>query len=111
MELVVEEFVGQREVVLTVMDQFLDNVRGQLKTMADALADGRGELIAREAHAIKGGAANLTAHRLSQTAKTLEEQAKAGQWDHLGQTLARLQSDADQLQCYMADWLAANQPG
>ncbi len=69
---VLEEFDGDEEFLKEVLDGFFDNVKNQIITIEQALNDGDSETVRKEAHAIKGGAANLTADELSRIAFELE---------------------------------------
>ena len=73
-----EEFEGNREFLTGLLEKFLDNVRAQLGTLREALDRADAEILRREAHAIKGGAANLAAAELSSAAAELEKTAKSG---------------------------------
>jgi len=68
----VQEFEGDEDFLREVIQGFLDTVDGQLLVLEQALAVGNAETVAREAHAIKGGAANLTADSLAAAAHELE---------------------------------------
>ena len=72
------EFEGNREFLMGLLERFLENVRSQLGTIRDALDRADAEILRREAHAIKGGAANLAAAELSSAAADLEKTAKSG---------------------------------
>lgn len=68
----VEEFEGDTEIVLQVLEEFIVVVKKQIKKMRLALKRGDMDLIRQECHSIKGGAANLTAGNLSQIAHDIE---------------------------------------
>jgi two-component system, sensor histidine kinase and response regulator len=72
------EFEGNREFLTGLLERFLENVRNQLGTIREALDRADAEILRREAHAIKGGAANLAAVELSLAAADLEKTAKSG---------------------------------
>ena len=72
------EFEGNREFLSGLLERFLESVRNQLGTIREALDRADAEILRREAHAIKGGAANLAAAELSSAAAELEKTAKSG---------------------------------
>ncbi len=72
----VEEFEGNREIVLEVLEEFIAIVKKQIKNMRSALSRGDMDFIRQECHSIKGGAANLTADKLSQIAHGIEAACK-----------------------------------
>jgi len=74
----VEEFGGDETFLLQVIDGFLTNLGVQTKIIYQALRDNDTKVIMREAHSIKGGAANLTAEDLASIANQLDQTAKAG---------------------------------
>ncbi|MBE9541160.1 MAG: Hpt domain-containing protein [Proteobacteria bacterium] len=63
---------------MEVLEGFLDNVRAQIETIHQAISNGDAEVVWKEAHSIKGGAANLTANELSSVAIELENIGKSG---------------------------------
>ncbi len=82
-----EEFEGNREVLRGLLERCLENVRAQLDTIREALGRADAEILRREAHAIKGGAANLAAAELSSAAAELEKTARSGS---LGEALGEV---------------------
>ncbi len=69
----VEEFQGDEAFLRKVLLGFFENVDKQAVRIRQAIADDDSETVRREAHAIKGGAANLLAIPLSEAARQLEE--------------------------------------
>jgi PAS domain S-box-containing protein len=86
-----EEFDGNREFLTGLLEKFLENVRAQLGTIRKALDRADAEILRREAHAIKGGAANLTAAELSSAAAELEKTAKSGSLGEAPEGLVKLE--------------------
>ncbi len=74
----VEEFGGDAEFLMEVVEEFLENVSAQIETVKRAILRGEHEVIRTEAHSIKGGAANLTADNLSKVAYELETAGESG---------------------------------
>jgi two-component system, sensor histidine kinase and response regulator len=67
-----EEFGGDQAFLNEVLSAFLRKVDEQLGVLQQAIEAGDPEVVRKEAHAIKGGAANLTAAALSAAAHDLE---------------------------------------
>jgi PAS domain S-box-containing protein len=88
----VEEFAGQAEMVVTVVEGFVAEVEQQLPAMRQAVEAGDVATVRAEAHKIKGGAANLTADPLSSAAAALESLAKANQCAELAVALDEVES-------------------
>ncbi|MBI9089069.1 MAG: response regulator [Desulfobacterium sp.] len=93
----VEEFDGDRELVLEILSGFLAIAKGQVSTMEKALEHQERDVIRREAHAIKGGAANLTADRLADLAHELEKDPSPDALARLDNEIKRLADHADTL--------------
>ena len=101
-EKAVREFCGDAQLVETVVRQFLQKVAEQITMLRQAVADGDAETVAREAHKIKGGAANLTAEPLAQAAAQLEAQAKLARLDGIGVFLEQFEQEFLTLKGYVA---------
>ncbi len=97
-----EEFMGQEAVLRNVLIQFQETVTGQLVAITRALADQDGETVRKQAHAIKGGAANLTADPLSRIASRLEEIGASGRLAEGRQVLEELSAEFARLGLYLA---------
>jgi signal transduction histidine kinase/DNA-binding response OmpR family regulator/HPt (histidine-containing phosphotransfer) domain-containing protein len=94
------EFEGDRPFLMEVLGGFISNVKGQITTMKKAISDGDQEVLAREAHSIKGGAANLCADDLSQVAFRLETIGKSGTLAEGAEVLERMEGELLHLEKY-----------
>ena len=92
-ERAVQEFEGDKEFLMEVLEGFLGNVGTQIGTIRRAISDGDAETVRREAHSIKGGAANLTADALSEIAFELENIGKSGVLEQGFETLKKLEQE------------------
>jgi signal transduction histidine kinase/DNA-binding response OmpR family regulator/HPt (histidine-containing phosphotransfer) domain-containing protein len=88
-----KEFEGDRQLLEEVLVEFVAAVRCQLPVLGAALAAGDAERVQREAHSIKGGAANLTADGLSRAARELEHIGNSGTLDGGQDALERLAAE------------------
>lgn len=70
------EFENDTELLNSLMNDFLKNTNSQLNIMKISFENQDFEIIQRESHGIKGGAANLCAMPLSNAAKALEMACK-----------------------------------
>ena len=100
-EVAVEEFEDDRQFLMEVLEGFLDNVRVQIETMRHAISDGDAQAVRKEAHSIKGGAANLTADKLSSIALELENIGKSGPLQGGIGCLERLEKEFSRLEDYV----------
>ena len=97
-----EEFEGDRKFVMDVLEDFLDNVRVQIGSINKAISDGDAEIVRKEAHSIKGGAANLCADELSKIAFQLENIGKSGDLEGVIEVLERLEKEFSRLDVYVS---------
>ena len=99
----IEEFEGDEEFLVEVVDGFLENVRSQIGTIRQAISEGDTEVVRKEAHSIKGGAANLTADELSGVAFNLEKIGKSGSLEKGMKALGRLEKEFHCLETYVGN--------
>lgn len=91
------DFGGNQALLDQALEQFIQTVEAQADLMREALQRGDRETVRREAHRIRGGAANLTAYPLAAIAGRLESLAKEGDpsdalrtWDDFQHEFQRL---------------------
>jgi len=75
------EFDEDRDFVKELAAGFVDRVGEQVRIIRTALEEGDAHAVRREAHSIKGGAANICAYKLSAAARDLESAGKSGSLD------------------------------
>jgi CheY-like chemotaxis protein/HPt (histidine-containing phosphotransfer) domain-containing protein len=107
-EKAVEEFMGKEDILMSVLKVFLDNVGDQIETIRQAISEGNVVVVGKEAHSIKGGAANLTADDLSRRAFDLENIAKSGILEGGVEAFERLENDFFNLKSYAEDKFITN---
>jgi HPt (histidine-containing phosphotransfer) domain-containing protein len=93
-----EEFEGDKEFLVKVLNGFLENVSAQTGTIRRAISDGDAEVVRREAHSIKGGSAILTADTLSAIAFKLERTGLSGDLEGSLETLELLEKEFKRLE-------------
>ena len=98
----IEEFEGDEEFLMEAMGEFFENVTSQIGVMRQAISDGDGEVVRREAHSIKGGAANLIADELSGAAFELEKIGKSGMLEGSMDVLEKLEREFFRLEHFVA---------
>jgi CheY-like chemotaxis protein/HPt (histidine-containing phosphotransfer) domain-containing protein len=101
-EKALKEFVGNKTVLMKVLNGFVENARGQIGILRQAITDGDADRVRREAHSIKGGAANLTAVELSRTAFEMENIGKSGSMERGIGVLKRLEKELNSLDVYIS---------
>ncbi len=92
-EKAVKEFEEDRDFLMEVIEGFLSNVKAQIGIIRQAITDGDAEVVRKESHAIKGGAANLCAGKLSGIAFDLEKIGKSGNLKTAAEALERLEKE------------------
>jgi two-component system, sensor histidine kinase and response regulator len=94
------EFEGDEDFFLDVLKQFLMKVKKQIEILRQAIFEENFEVVRKEAHSIKGGAAELAASRLSDLASGLEEMGKANGLENGMSVLGELEEEVQQLLKY-----------
>jgi CheY-like chemotaxis protein/HPt (histidine-containing phosphotransfer) domain-containing protein len=87
------EFMGKTDILFGVLHEFVRNAGTRINAIHQAVESVDYRLIASEAHAIKGAAANLTADALAHWATELEEAAQERQPQRAGELANRLEQE------------------
>lgn len=101
-EKALNEFVGNKSVLMRVLHGFVENAKGQIGIIRQSITDGDAERVMGEAHSIKGGAGNLTADELSRVAFEMENIGKSGALENGTKVLKRLEKELDRLDAYIS---------
>lgn len=89
----IQEFMGEKEILYDVLQKFVTSAGFQIDTIRQAVNGVDYRVIASEAHAIKGAAANLTADKLAGLASDLELAAEARQSNLTGELAEKLEQE------------------
>ncbi len=92
-EKAIEEFEGDKQLLSEVLNEFIKGVGEQIETIREAISHGDTETVTKEAHAIKGGAANITAMALSKIAHELEIKGKNKDLNGTGEIIVGLERE------------------
>ena len=95
------EFMGEKEVLYGLLKEFTAKVRSQIKAIQRAIPSLDFKEIAKEAHSIKGGAANLTANMVAGIAAALEKAAGLQQVELAAHLAGELEEKLQQLENYL----------
>ena len=95
------EFMGEEEILNGILNEFIANVRSQIRSIHQSFLSLDFTEIAKEAHSIKGGAANLTANKVAGMASALEKAADLQQVDLVKQLADELEAQFQQLENYL----------
>jgi len=96
-ESVLDEYDGDREFMMEVLNDFLKQVEKQVGIIREAITEQDSEQVRKEAHAIKGGSGLLTANDLSGVALELENIGKSGSLEGSKEVLERLEREFQRL--------------
>jgi HPt (histidine-containing phosphotransfer) domain-containing protein len=92
---------GDKEFLVEMLSEFLDFSKTQLENIVHAIETQDAQILAREAHSIKGASANLGAEAISKVALELELCGKAQHLDNAKNLLDQLTDQIRQLDEYM----------
>lgn len=92
-----ENLGGDPELYQELFEFFLDLVPAQLDDLGAAVQAGDIPSVDLQAHAMKGGAANVGAVRVAEASRALEVLAKAGSLDGAEQLFDRIRAEFDDL--------------
>lgn len=101
-EKAIAEFEGDEQFFLGVLKDFFTDLKKQIKTIGEALLTGNAEVVSKEAHAIKGGAADVTAGRLSSLAHELEKIGKTSMLAEAKSANEALRKELSRLEAFAA---------
>jgi CheY-like chemotaxis protein/HPt (histidine-containing phosphotransfer) domain-containing protein len=103
-----ERVFGDREILERILEQFTTTMPSCLEALTAALEQGDGQALEREAHRLKGSAANLSADRIAADALRLEQMGREGNLAGGKQALGVLNEDVARLEAYVGhiDWSA-----
>ena len=97
------EFMGEKEVLYSLLEEFTEKVRSQLSAIQEAILSQDYKSVARQAHSIKGGAGNLTADNVAGVASDLEKAAVRQQGELTRHLVDLLEEKFQQLETFLQD--------
>ena len=105
MDQALEEFDNDQEFLREVIFDFLQNLKQQITIMRRAIGANDLKTLKQEAHAIKGGAANLTAGKLTKAARELEQAADPEEGNNLAPLLEKIEREYESLALFIRGFL------
>ena len=97
-----ERLGGREEMIGRFVDMFTKNVAGYMEQLQSGIECSNGEQIRIQAHTIKGAAANIAAHRIRETAVTMETCAREGRVADAAGLLQQLKDDLNTFQHHVS---------
>lgn len=92
-----KRLMGDEDLMGTIIDGFLADMPGQIKTLTDAVKDGIIDIAVEQAHKIKGAAGNISAFALQRVAHSIEVAGKKGDLKSLECLIIELELQFSQL--------------
>jgi HPt (histidine-containing phosphotransfer) domain-containing protein len=103
------------ELIADLVELFLADYPARLEDLKSAFAAGNHEAVRRVAHTLKGGASNLCALRVTESARALEAAIRTGDVEHLSarvdQLVGAVEELASVLRGLQAERVADQTPG
>lgn len=99
-QVALEEYEGDKDYLMELLNGFLDEVRGQIEIIRQAISDENAEVVRKQAHSIKGGSSILTAHDLSEVAYQLQTVGESGDLEEGTKVLESLEKEFHRLEAY-----------
>jgi len=108
LEKAIAEFEGDKQLLSEVLEGFTKKVGEQIGAIRKALSFGDAETVKKEAHAIKGGAANISAMPLSRVAYELESKGKSHELNGAGEITDSLEKEFEALKRFIQEHFQEN---
>ncbi len=96
-EKALERVMGDKPFLETMLNEFADTLPDRIETLRLAIEDQDVEMLARQAHSLKGAAANLSVDGISAAARQLEEIGSNGNLAECRQNLDKCRQNLDKL--------------
>ncbi len=84
-----------------LIELFINTGAADFQKIREGMASSDADQVMRSAHTIKGAAGNLGLMDVSETAKTIEENANNHQLDGLGDTIDTLKTQFDAIEAFV----------
>ena len=97
-----ERLGGREEMIGRFVSMFSNNVTGYMEQLQSGIENSNSEQIRIQAHTIKGAAANIAAHRIRETAVTMETYAREGRINEAAGLLQQLKDDLNAFQHHVS---------
>jgi CheY-like chemotaxis protein len=90
-------FEEDRESIKKIFDAFMEDIPQTMEDIQKAMSIGDTELLSRKAHFIKGGAGNIGANILRETASALEKAAEDGNIEKAGKLYKKMEYELNRV--------------
>jgi len=100
-ETALNRFDGDKEFYKKMLEEFFNYMPKQLEKLSEAVQKGDAKVVEREAHSVKGGAGNLAASSLADSALQVELSARAGDSASAKEMITKLETEFHRLEEYI----------
>ena len=107
LEVALEEF-GDIDIIKKITKEFISNVESQCLSIQENIKIENYDVVRREAHSIKGGAATLEAVPLSNSAKIIEEICKEENFDYIDNAFQNFLCEFELFKLFVQQYLFNN---
>jgi HPt (histidine-containing phosphotransfer) domain-containing protein len=94
---------GGSELLIILVDMFLERYPGQLSEIQKAIAQNDGKKLERLAHGLKGSASNLSAKAVADAAMVLEEIGQKGDVKQAEESYEKLKNQVEKLRLFFEE--------
>jgi PAS domain S-box-containing protein len=98
--------MGDEELVKEICAGFLEDIPGQMQSLREYIERCDASSAGRQAHTIKGAAANVGAMALNAVALNMEKAAKAGRWDETAVLMPEMERQFDIMKKHVEEELS-----
>jgi CheY-like chemotaxis protein/HPt (histidine-containing phosphotransfer) domain-containing protein len=102
----IKRAMGDKEFLKKMLEQFTMSMPVQVQALKAAIEEGNAEILQREAHTLKGSAANLSADNIAAAALRLEQMGREKDLTAGEQTFGELEAELTRFEAYLGriDW-------
>jgi len=102
----IKRAMGDKEFLKKMLEQFTMSMPVQVQALKAAIEEGNAEILQREAHTLKGSAANLSADNIAAVALRLEQMGREKDLTAGEQTFGELEAELTRFEAYLGriDW-------
>jgi HPt (histidine-containing phosphotransfer) domain-containing protein len=95
------DLFGDREEVRDLFDEYFSELPSRIEALRTGIATSTTEMVNHAAHALKGSSASLGAIQVTETARIIEESARANSLEGTGTAVDRLETELALLRAWL----------
>ncbi len=102
--------LGDAELLVELVELFVDDAQSQLPALRDAFEKGDAEAIERTAHTLKGSSGNMGALRMAKMCENLQEIGRSGDLSEASEPIEQLEAEFDRVRKALEAELSKERP-